>query len=276
MDEENYLFEHEDGDGDRFNRAAQTDDVPELIDLLKSEEEIGPMEKKVHPWASDPKTIGALAATRLAILAVNDPFKDSIREAKGLPALLTLMKSRAEDRVHAAVVAISFMSHDNYANQWELYKEGAIAPLVKGLSSSIDGMRAACAQTLRNIYVIDENAKKAFAMEGGVQRLVNLLDYPGGNAADVDFTTHLEATWHIEDLVYHDDQIIPEMRREVDRAGVLTKLERLNEIVTPLLEDPELETTDPKRFNDLTEFRQACTTLHAQLSQENPTEEADK
>lgn len=35
-----------------------------------------------------------------------------------------------------------------------MYNEGALPPLIQGMKSDIEGMRAACAQTARNIYVL--------------------------------------------------------------------------------------------------------------------------
>ncbi|ETW56719.1 hypothetical protein PFUGPA_01509 [Plasmodium falciparum Palo Alto/Uganda] len=128
----------------------------------------------MHPWAADPKTIGALSATQLAILASkeNEPhYKDAIREANGIAVFINLLKSHELDRVHAAVVALSFLSVDNVKNCICMFESGALPYLISGMKSNIDGMKAACAQTCRNIFVLDKKYKKEFLKLGGITQL---------------------------------------------------------------------------------------------------------
>ncbi|SBS83003.1 hypothetical protein PMALA_005150, partial [Plasmodium malariae] len=99
-----------------FDKAYDENDVQEFVNLCSSSCEIEKLEDRMHPWAADPKTIGALSATQLAILASkeNEPhYKDAIREADGIPVFINLLKSHELDRVHAAVVALSFLSVDS-------------------------------------------------------------------------------------------------------------------------------------------------------------------
>ena len=40
-----------------------------FVELLSSQQAIESFDERMHPWAEDPKTVGALAGTQLAILA---------------------------------------------------------------------------------------------------------------------------------------------------------------------------------------------------------------
>ena len=59
------------GDRHAFDLAMGSDppNIPEFVRLMDSMEEFQPFNDRMHPWAADPKTIGALAGTQLAIIS---------------------------------------------------------------------------------------------------------------------------------------------------------------------------------------------------------------
>lgn len=69
-------------------------------------------EECLHPWASKPRSVGALAITQLAALASTDDLgvKEKIREQGAIPLLVDNLICKEEDRAEAALVAVSFLS----------------------------------------------------------------------------------------------------------------------------------------------------------------------
>ncbi|KAL8427514.1 hypothetical protein Efla_000551 [Eimeria flavescens] len=233
----------------RFDRAYDNNDIAEFVKLCNSTCEIEKLEERMHPWAADPETIGALAATQLAIFASREQephLKDEIREAGGIEVLVKLLASKRIlqtrhlrgdafflfavtqelDRKHSAVVALSFLSVDNPQNCIAMFNAGALPYLIQGMKSDIEGMRAACAQTARNIYVLDVKYRRAFMKGGGIAQLVRFLDIPP-NAPNV--YTQLEAIYHLEDLVGDENEELPEFVQAVKAAGAIPKLKKLQE-----------------------------------------------
>ncbi|CBZ52818.1 armadillo/beta-catenin-like repeat-containing protein [Neospora caninum Liverpool] len=213
----------------RFDRAYDNNDIAEFVRLCSSTCEIEKLEERMHPWAADPETIGALAATQLAIFSSREQephMKDEIREAGGIEALVKLLASKELDRKHAAVVALSFLSVDNVENCIAMYNAGALPYLIQGMKGDIEGMRAACAQTARNIYVLDVKYRREFMKNGGVTQLVRFLDI---NPEATNVYTQLEAIYHLEDLIGDENDEIPEFVQAVKAAGAIPKLKKLQD-----------------------------------------------
>eukprot|EP00923_Selenidium_pygospionis_P007720 GHVN01013170.1.p1 GENE.GHVN01013170.1~~GHVN01013170.1.p1 ORF type:complete len:158 (+),score=27.28 GHVN01013170.1:63-536(+) len=103
-----------DDDVTRYDRAFDTNDIKVFVELLTSNQRIDQVEERMHPWAAEPQTVGALCATQLAVLASRDSIasdvKESIRELGGIPPLVKLLDSHDEDRVHASTIVLSFLS----------------------------------------------------------------------------------------------------------------------------------------------------------------------
>ncbi|CXI26223.1 armadillo-domain containing rhoptry protein, putative [Plasmodium berghei] len=215
----------------RFDKAYDENDVQEFVNLCSSTCEIEKLEDRMHPWAADPKTIGALSATQLAILASkeNEPhYKDAIRESNGIPVFINLLKSHELDRVHAAVVALSFLSVDNVKNCICMFENGALPYLITGMKSNIDGMKAACAQTCRNIFVLDKNYKKEFLKLGGITQLVNLLELSSTDDSQPLYT-QLEAIYHLEDFILNDGDEVPQFLEAVKKSNAIKNLKALQQ-----------------------------------------------
>jgi len=243
------------GDAERFDKAFEDNDLKAFVELLKSSQPIESMEERMHPWAEDPKTVGALAGTQLAILASvaekEDPnVKHKIREAGAIPPLVEFLRSHQEDRVQTAVVALSFLTADCPENVIQAYNAGALELLMKHVDSSVAGMRAAAATTLRNICMEKDEYRRRFVQLGGLAGLVAQLSSspdPALNLADV----QLEAVLNLQDLLEDEERgIIEEYAREALRAGAEAKLKELTKA-----EDEEVRASAEEVLESLARFR---------------------
>eukprot|EP00427_Karlodinium_veneficum_P000159 CAMPEP_0169168002 /NCGR_PEP_ID=MMETSP1015-20121227/60773_1 /TAXON_ID=342587 /ORGANISM="Karlodinium micrum, Strain CCMP2283" /LENGTH=242 /DNA_ID=CAMNT_0009240751 /DNA_START=55 /DNA_END=783 /DNA_ORIENTATION=+ len=179
-------------DAEKFDKAFESNDLKAFVSLLSSKQVIESFEERMHPWAEDPKTVGALAGTQLAILASvaekeNPRVKDDIRDAGAIPPLV--------DFLH--------------------------------LDSPVGGMRAAAATTLRNICMESDEYRKKFADLGGIKGLVGQLQTspdPALNHADV----QLEAVLNLQDIILDDNEnVIKEFADLALKAGAEEKLRKL-------------------------------------------------
>lgn len=113
-----------------------------------------------------------------------------------------------------------------------MFKVGALPELIKGMESPIDGMRAACAQTCRNIYQLDLEYRREFVKLGGLVNLVNLINPL--NASDENdeelHLTQLEAVYHLEDFLMDGVEELQEFVSIVKVSGVLRKLKLLEKV----------------------------------------------
>uniref|UniRef100_A0A0G4HF67 Nucleotide exchange factor Fes1 domain-containing protein n=1 Tax=Chromera velia CCMP2878 TaxID=1169474 RepID=A0A0G4HF67_9ALVE len=236
-------------DCERFDRAFETQDIREMVQLLNSNQKIDTLDEAMHPWASDPQTVGALAATHLAILASSDndssasqetqgssgkkggkkskSYRNEIRKCGGIPPLVRYLQSQEVDRNEAAVVALSFLSVDSSVNCQIMYDNDALQLLQRHLLSKKEGMRAATASTLRNIYVLNMDTRREFLGGEALPHFLRLLDDPPNSEADGEspnFDTQFEALFNVEDLVTVDDQVVPEFAHILKQAGILKLL----------------------------------------------------
>ncbi|CAD7956620.1 unnamed protein product [Amoebophrya sp. A25] len=253
------VFHSEGGDdAEAFDRAFRANDIPKLVKLMDSDERIE-TDEQMHQWATNPRSIGALAGTQIAIKAAVtqesatplQPFdpdmKDKVRKAAGaIPKLVKYLKSSEEDRIHTAVVALSFLCIENPLNAKAADDAGAIQPLVPLMLSPIEGLACAAASVIRNIILEDEAAKEKFVEARGVEGFVKLVELPKGyKQLDPDDTQRmldlkLEALLTIcEFLEDHtaDRKIVPKYARLVREQGIETKLKDLYQFGDQELED---------------------------------------
>ncbi len=116
----------------------------------------------MHQWAENPRTIGALAGTQLAIRAAVskeganenmsfDPeMKNKIRQAGAIPKFVAFLSSGEVDRVHTAVVALSFLCMDNPQNSMETYDSSSFADCASPLHIHLSTQRESCDVILVN------------------------------------------------------------------------------------------------------------------------------
>jgi len=224
-------------DADRFDKAFQSNDLNTFVQLLQSDQPIASFKQKLHPWAMDPQTIGALAATQLAILASAAEKDDSqpnlklqIHEAGAVKPLVEFLRSNTKDRVQTAVVALSFLTADCPEIAIAAYEAGAMGPLLMQVASDMAGMRAAAATTLRNICMESDKYRAEFVRLGGIKGLVEQLSSipdPALNHADV----QLEAVLNLQDFIEtKDGAVIDAYALEAMEAGVEAKLQSLTQV----------------------------------------------
>jgi len=248
-------YDSKGGDAEKFDKAFDANDLKAFVELLSSRQKIESFEERMHPWAEDPKTVGALAGTQLAILASvaekeDASVKHRIREAGAIGPFVDFLRSDEEDRVQTAVVALSFLTADCRENVIEAYNGGALELLMKHVDSPVAGMRAAAATTLRNICMEKEEYRRKFVKLGGLKGLVAQLSSspdPALNLADV----QLEAVLNLQDLLEDEDGgIIEEYAREALKAGAEPKLKELAKA-----EDDEVRQSAEEVLASLERFR---------------------
>lgn len=100
-----------------------------------------------------PSTVGALAASQVAIWAEENVMRDAIREAGGLEKLIALVTSPMEDRRQAAFLGLSFLSTDNVTNCEAMFERGVVETLVENLSLPEGHIRASAETSLINVCI---------------------------------------------------------------------------------------------------------------------------
>lgn len=228
------MYQSKGMDADQFDKAFQNNDLKAFVALLRSCQPIESFRQQIHPWARDPKTIGALAGTQLAILASGaereDPnVKLRIYEAGAVPPLLDFLRSGEEDRIETSVVAFSFLTAECPEICIAAYDGGALELLVAHLDSQVAGMRAAAATTLRNICMVDQEYRAHLVRLGGISGLVSQLSVPPDPAlhhADV----QLEAVLNLQDMLeLENGDLIEEYALRAVDEGAIPKLTSLSQ-----------------------------------------------
>jgi len=221
-------------DSVKFDRVHKTGDIDGYVELLSSGQQIDDFAERVHPWAADPKTIGALAATQLAILASDAEgerprAKEEIGRAGAIPLLVDFLRAREDDREQIAVVALSFLTTECTANAAAAFDAGAMPLLLPLLSSPVGGMQSAAAMTLCNLCNEREEYRTKFVELGGIEGLVAQLGFPPDptlRTADV----QLETVLNLQDLIEDDSGApIRAYALAAIKAGAMEKLEGLKE-----------------------------------------------
>jgi len=247
-------------DADKFDKAFADNDLKAFVQLLSSEQPIEKFDERMHPWAEDPKTVGALAGTQLAILASAEDnggvgIKDEIRKAGAIPPLVDFLKSKEEDRQQTAVVALSFLTADCTENTVQAYEAGALPLLKDHCKSTVAGMKAAAATTLRNICMENDKYREEFAVQlDGIKDLVAQLAAPKDdslNHADV----LLEAVLNLQDIIETGDDdgaLVPRYAELALKAGAEKELQALTKN-----EDEEVATSAKEVLDSLQDFKQS-------------------
>jgi len=245
-------------DASAFDKAFESNDLQALVGLLNSSQPIESFEQRMHPWAEDPKTIGALAATQFAILAsMADQTDDSdmkvrIRQVGAIPRLCDFLRSTSPDRIQTAVVALSFLTANCEDNAQAVIRAGALVMLMHHQNSPVAGMRVATSTTLRNLCVASEECRDEFVRRGGLKAIIKQLSQdPHPSLSHVD--VQLESVLNLQDIIIDDaGNVVEKYRSEVERLGAEEKLALLSES-----EDDEVRLTAQELFNLLTDVNRA-------------------
>jgi hypothetical protein len=217
----------------RFDTAVRNKDLMELVKLLSSSHKLGKdVMATQHPWADQPQTIGALAAVHLAVLANDEAIRTRIRAAGAIPVLVQFLNpTNSRDKVHSAVVALSFITIDNDDNCREVYRCGGLPLLVPLIASEPEGLRFASSSVCRNLYCKNRNAREEFINLGGTKFIISLLSYQPSRANDSAYMDGIyETVSNLRDLVDPDCSSNDSGGRIVKRAvkeGIVGCLEMI-------------------------------------------------
>jgi len=223
-------------DADRFDEAFHRNDLRALVDLLDSKQAVDSLIEPKHPWAEDPRTVGALAAMQLALLASvvgedDASVREDIGRAGGIAPLARLVESRDSDGMQAAVVAMKYLTEESRQNSVAAFEAGALPPLIKLLGHSMAGLRGAAASCLRNMCTECEACHEHLAELGGIGVMVGQLDFPLDVSKDHDHDLLLEAVWNLEDMTADQDgKAFDRYCRLAVEAGAVEKLRKLREV----------------------------------------------
>lgn len=218
----------------RFDAAVRNRDLSELVKLLSSTHKLGKdVMATQHPWADQPQTIGALAAVHIAVLANDAAIRTRIRAAGALPILVQFLNTSANtrDKVHSAVVALSFVTIDNDENCREIYRHGAMPLLVPLMSAQPEGLSFASSSVCRNMYAKNRNGREEFVNLGGLKSMISLLQFQPSRANDAAYMDGLfETISNFRDLLEPDCKTNESSGRLAKRAlkeGLMGTLESL-------------------------------------------------
>eukprot|EP00927_Polykrikos_kofoidii_P071116 TRINITY_DN67442_c0_g1_i1.p1 TRINITY_DN67442_c0_g1~~TRINITY_DN67442_c0_g1_i1.p1 ORF type:complete len:317 (+),score=61.35 TRINITY_DN67442_c0_g1_i1:150-1100(+) len=119
-------------DAEGVEAAFARKDMQTIVNFLDSSQAVE-CSDKLHPWAENPRTVGALAAARLAMLAQDDVGAENqlerARTSGAIPKLMSHLKSGKSDRVHHAIMALNMLV-ESHANGIEAYNAGALVFLL--------------------------------------------------------------------------------------------------------------------------------------------------
>ncbi len=245
----------------RFDNAVKNKDLPELVKLLASNHRLGKDVKATqHPWAEQPTTIGALAAVHIAVLASEPSLRDRLRSAGALPVLVQYLNmTNSRDRIHSAVVALSFLTVDNDENCTEVYRAGALPLLVPLITVSPEGLGFASASVCRNLYNKNKNAREEFANLNGIQSMVYLLRYNASRATDSSYMDGIfETVSNLADLLDADSALNESDGRIVKRAAKDNLVDTLDNLAKVCL-DEEVKDEASKLSKSITKYLKANT-----------------
>jgi len=188
--------------------------VEKLVELLDSATRISIEEVVLHPWAENPKSVGALAASQLGIYASerevmrDKQFLQRLLRTDAIEKLITFLNSQEKDRREAAILSLSFLSEDSthYSDPEiaeRMVKKQALPGLIAQLQDEKEGMRSTAALCCRNLYLARPSVQRQFVQLGGAKPLVQLLQ-------SKDNMTLFETVLNLFDLLFvsvtQDDQ----------------------------------------------------------------------
>jgi len=222
------------GDADTFCDAHEKHDVPGLVALMTSTQQIVACEDKVHPWAENPQTVGTYAGLHLALIASKTLMyhgpnvKTAMLESGMIPLLVSFLRDAAVDRHHAGAIALYHLTTHCAEACHAAYKEGVVALLVGFHDSLITGFRCAAVATIFNIVRVSKDyLTELIQMEDGMKAIVEQLE-PVRNQEMNIAETQLEALLNLqvvlEDL---DGTLIVEHADKAIHDGAVHKLKVL-------------------------------------------------
>ncbi|KAH0471356.1 MAG: hypothetical protein KVP17_003184 [Porospora cf. gigantea B] len=224
-----------------FDEAFVASDVKTMVSLLTSNTKFVPLEGNLHPWAAQPKTVGALAMAQLSIMASKENAEALrvLKQKETLQVIVDLLASDDLSRAQGALVCLTLLTQDGAVCEI-LASSTCMELVVPRMESTIDGERSSAGQVCRNLFAnVSDNAQRTrFVHLDGISRLLGLL--APGSDTDAGYT-HLEGIYHFEDLCYPDGVEVASIVEEVLKHPILAALETLQET-------SDEETTDEIKY----------------------------
>jgi len=214
-------------DNEKFDAALEKSDIEAFVGLLSSTEAIAEFEENLHPWAENPRTVGALSLTQLTIMMQNQGLeKAKVGTAGAIPPVVDFLYSKQKDLQQSAILALGVLLQDCSDNVAVAVDYGAIEGLLLHKDSQISAERELVADTLRNIFVEEDQYREEFVDKGGISFYVKQLNDAAGASDDPDCQT--SAVVNLLDLLEDNDgQIISRYVDVVKKAGVEAKLQSM-------------------------------------------------
>ncbi|EER12762.1 ARM repeats containing protein, putative [Perkinsus marinus ATCC 50983] len=217
-----------------FVVASHNHDYERLVELLSSLEPYSMPENSDahHAWADNPRSIGVIAGTRLAIAAYSEgedvarEAKDRVRLAGGIASLVDFVRSpeSTKDRVDCGLVALSYLAIDCPPNCQEMYQHGLFPLLFPFMDSPVEGVRSTAFSLASNIYRLSPRYRYEFVERGGVPLIIRHIR---GTADSID--SDWDAVEALQDLVTADSGKIDEKiaMAIVQERGALRRIQTL-------------------------------------------------
>lgn len=163
------------GDAALFDKAFAAKDIHGFVALVHSQQQLEPFEERMHPWAADPETVGALCITQLAILASEGEANHaSLLEANAIPALVDCLAASTQvDRIQASVVALSFLCGTEEIARVAF--DAFAMPALLQLPNNPLGFACAKGTALRGLFLSSPKALASFLELDGMTFLVDTI-----------------------------------------------------------------------------------------------------
>eukprot|EP00747_Dinoflagellata_sp_TGD_P069223 gnl/TRDRNA2_/TRDRNA2_156043_c0_seq1.p1 gnl/TRDRNA2_/TRDRNA2_156043_c0~~gnl/TRDRNA2_/TRDRNA2_156043_c0_seq1.p1 ORF type:complete len:346 (-),score=77.94 gnl/TRDRNA2_/TRDRNA2_156043_c0_seq1:148-1185(-) len=186
-----------------FDEAFEDMNIEAFVKLLKSPAKLGKgqlEEMPPHPWAKDPASVGALAATQLAVLASDEEHGEArsqhIRAAGAVEPLADFLgRDTPLDKVHAAVITLVFLTSVDVIACADLgARKDSVEDMARRVGDETIGLgcQAGISTILVNVLCEYHDAAVHFVNKGGADQLLRALRLPAEQGDDdVDFFREL-------------------------------------------------------------------------------------
>jgi len=207
-------------------QTLQGCDIPQLVALLDDSAPLTTPPQDPHPWASPPKTVGALAGTKIAALAAEDPYgcADLVHQAGGLPKIVAFL-DQSEDRQHCALIALALIAYNDVCAN-DLVGDHVTDQLMKFKDVPNALQRSTVAIILRYVFFYSEQAKSSFLQKHGLTVFTDLL-------RESDPAIQLNAITNILDILFGagglDAEILQHLQAQPLRGELETRLKPMAE-----------------------------------------------
>lgn len=212
-------------DAEKFDEAFANMDITAFVELLSSVNSLGEgqlEEVPEHPWADVPASVGALAATQLAVIASLDEANVvTIRQAGACEILVSYLKPACSpDKRDAGVVLLVFLTSVDRESCAELGQKNVLPDLLRILCDKDEhrGLRCAISTILINVLLEHQGTASRFIRENGSVQLLKACDSAGCKPQEESF--FLELSENFLELVEPDEsgaasKFLPTIRKAV-------------------------------------------------------------